>query len=170
MIYLILLYATTFYLAHIICKRLERTPLNDYLVEGTYSRSDGTTVYAWNVTTLLRASENIEVVDWEIPKDFLDDWYWEEEGIHDHLTRCLDADLQYPIIVDDRGFVLDGCHRTIKALSLGRSTMKAKILHCLPEPDETWEIEEKFNEESDKYPIRHRDMVAIVKRMLTEKD
>lgn len=43
-----------------------------------------------------------------------------------HMRHVLDADLNEPIIFGDRGSVLDGRHRIVKALLEGRTTILAK--------------------------------------------
>lgn len=45
------------------------------------------------------------------------------------------ADLNYPIIIDPEGRVMDGMHRVCKALNLGFESMMAYQLAELPEPD-----------------------------------
>lgn len=56
-----------------------------------------------------------------------DDWY-----------RVINADLSYPIIVNDTYGILDGCHRTVKAMMLGMETIRAVRLNDLPEPNKVW--------------------------------
>lgn len=41
-----------------------------------------------------------------------------------HIKKVLDADLSYPIILDDEGYVMDGRHRIAKALLEGIETIK----------------------------------------------
>lgn len=41
----------------------------------------------------------------------------------DHIKRVLAADLKYPIILDDEGYVMDGRHRIAKALLHGKTTI-----------------------------------------------
>lgn len=40
-----------------------------------------------------------------------------------HMQAVIDADLSYPIILDDEGFVMDGRHRIAKALLEGKETI-----------------------------------------------
>ena len=47
----------------------------------------------------------------------------------------MDADLQHPIVLDPNGGVMDGMHRVGRALAEGRSTVLAKRLPVMPEPD-----------------------------------
>ena len=41
----------------------------------------------------------------------------------DHIKRVLEADLKYPIILDEEGYVMDGRHRITKALLHGKETI-----------------------------------------------
>lgn len=50
-----------------------------------------------------------------------------------HQKRIEAADLSYPIILDDRGYICDGWHRIAKAILLGHTTIKAKRLNVMPE-------------------------------------
>ncbi len=50
-----------------------------------------------------------------------------------HAKRVEAANLDYPIILDDMGYICDGWHRVTKAILLGHSTIKAKRLVVMPE-------------------------------------
>lgn len=43
----------------------------------------------------------------------------------DNVKRVVDADLNYPIILDEEGYIMDGRHRVAKCLMLGKKTIKA---------------------------------------------
>lgn len=58
-----------------------------------------------------------------------------------HARRIQDADLQYPIILNDDGSLMDGGHRLCKALLEGRDTIQAVQFSTMPEPDEVMEVE-----------------------------
>lgn len=115
--------------------------------------------YAWDVQKLWLEFESLEPVDWKIPESFKEDWSWGQTHPSDHIERCLNADLSYPILVweDD---IIDGSHRTIKALAQGQKTIRARVITELPPPDE----------ETDPDPIEsnkgiywtHRDMVRLI--------
>lgn len=72
------------------------------------------------------AGINLECVAWSMPtaKDFI---Y--------HMKRSLDADLKYPIIIDDYGYICDGHHRVAKAIASGHTTIKAIRIQEMPLPD-----------------------------------
>ena len=52
-----------------------------------------------------------------------------------HIQAVLDADLSYPIILDDDGYVMDGSHRIAKALLEGRETISFVRFEETPYPD-----------------------------------
>lgn len=52
-----------------------------------------------------------------------------------HVKRINKTDLNYPVIIDDRGYIADGWHRVIKALSLGMRSIKAIRIQEMPRPD-----------------------------------
>jgi hypothetical protein len=114
---------------------------------------------AWDVEKLWVKFETLEPVEWEIPESFKDDWNWGQSHPSDHIERCLNANLDYPILVweDD---IIDGCHRTIKALAQGQKTIKARVIIDLPPPDE--KTEPKSDESNTDITWTNRDMVLLV--------
>jgi hypothetical protein len=52
-----------------------------------------------------------------------------------HVQAVLDADLSYPIILDDEGYVMDGRHRIAKVLLEGRETISFVRFEETPVPD-----------------------------------
>lgn len=50
------------------------------------------------------------------------------------VNRVNEADLSYPIILDEDGVIMDGRHRVIKALLVGRETIKAVRFEENPPP------------------------------------
>lgn len=51
-----------------------------------------------------------------------------------HVRAVLDADLSYPIILDEDGEVMDGRHRIMKAILDGTGTIKAVRFEENPTP------------------------------------
>ena len=100
---------------------------------------------AWDVDRLLTMVEDEPVV--EIPLTAiaeLDSEYWFDHGyaptvrnVVEHCRLLQEVDLQYPIVVDPAGRVMDGMHRVARALLEGRTSIAAKRLRRLPEPDFT---------------------------------
>lgn len=52
-----------------------------------------------------------------------------------HAKRMNEADLNYPIILDNKGFICDGWHRVSKAILEGRTTIKAIRLKIMPDAE-----------------------------------
>ena len=118
--------------------------------------------YSWNVETLWEKSNHLPTIDWEIPSNFKDQWNWGEDHLSEHIERCLNADLSFPILIWD-GKVVDGCHRIVKTLALGHSVIKAKEFKNIPPPDED---QEKEMNETLKKRFTYNDMVLIIKEIL----
>lgn len=57
------------------------------------------------------------------------------KSIAEHCLLINDADLSYPIILDQNGRVMDGMHRVCKALMKGLSQISAMQFSEDPEPD-----------------------------------
>jgi len=115
--------------------------------------------YAWDIEKLWVRVESLDSVDWEIPTSFQEDWNWGQSHPSEHIERCLEADLSYPILIWE-GEIIDGTHRTIKALAQSKKTIKAKIITSLPYPDEQTELDGM--ESSKGISWTHGDMVKII--------
>ena len=116
----------------------------------------------WDVKRLWELTKDLPTIDWEIPSGFTDQWSWGEDSPSDHVQRCIDSDLAYPILVWD-GKIIDGCHRTIKALALGHKTVSAKIIDVMPEPDEEQKEGPDFGEPLERVePYTFKDVVALL--------
>ena len=105
------------------------------LIENDYFR-DGCT---WSAVKLIEAAKQCEVFDLPLAGISLDVRMWGgTETIHGflyHAHRIENADLTYPIILDDRGTIADGWHRVCKAILQGHETIKAVRLNKMPSPD-----------------------------------
>ena len=91
---------------------------------------------------------------WELSKDFepfyiplgeiveldRDCWFGSTEPtlreVARHADRIAKADLDYPIILNDDGSLMDGGHRVCKALINGQTSILAVKFAEMPEPDE----------------------------------
>jgi len=67
-------------------------------------------------------------------------WYSVEaqpscRDIAEHARLIEEAELKWPIILSSDHRVMDGMHRVLKALNLGRQTIRAVIFDVDPEPD-----------------------------------
>lgn len=98
---------------------------------------------AWDVDRLvaLAATRPVEQVPLDSIPD-VDRTYWYDHGyeptvrsVVEHFRLMMQADLSYPIVIDPEGGVMDGMHRVARALAESRSTIAARRLPAMPEPD-----------------------------------
>lgn len=57
-----------------------------------------------------------------------------------HFARFEQAKLDFPIILNEDGSLMDGGHRIYKALLQGQETIQAVKFETMPQPDEIVEI------------------------------
>lgn len=89
----------------------------------------------WDLYKIWKLSEGLEVKEIEVnqlwderySKVFC--WLDEDEELTNlfflhHLKRVVSADLDYPIILSEERYILDGVHRLMKAKHLGIKTIK----------------------------------------------
>ena len=119
--------------------------------------------YAWDIEKLWLEVESLEPIEWEIPNSFKEDWYWGQSHPSEHIERCLEAELSYPILIWDGG-IIDGTHRTVKALAQSKKTIKAKIITKLPPPDEETKLEPIESNKGISWT--HGDMVKITMSLM----
>jgi hypothetical protein len=90
----------------------------------------------WSVARLHELAQGLPVM--EIPMDHLNIAYrYENLTLRDmvmHMQATRDADLSYPIILDEEGDIMDGRHRVMKALLTGAETIKAVRFDENPSP------------------------------------
>lgn len=90
----------------------------------------------WSVARLLTLSKDLRVM--EIPLEHLNVYYTYKNltlrEMVTHMKAVDDADLSYPIILDEDGELMDGRHRIMKALLAGRETIKAVRFELNPTP------------------------------------
>lgn len=121
------------------------------------------TRFTWDVENLWVEFESLQDVEWEIPETFKEEWSWGGDHPAEHIERCLDADLSYPILIWDDA-IIDGCHRVVKALAKGQKTIKAKIIINIPPPDKETQV--LSNESNEGVNWTFRDMVSIIQATL----
>lgn len=99
---------------------------------------------AWDVRHLISKTSGIVPIDVPLSNiRELDETFWfSGEGetptcrrIAEHAKMIDETSLDYPIILDPDGRVMDGMHRVCKALNLGLNSIPAYQLTELPEPD-----------------------------------
>jgi hypothetical protein len=90
----------------------------------------------WAVGRLISLSKDFPVM--EIPLDHLNIYNtYDKITLREfvmHMQAALNSDLNYPIILDEDGEILDGRHRVIKALFKGFRTIKAVRFDENPTP------------------------------------
>lgn len=91
---------------------------------------------SWSVARLFELSRDLEVM--EIPLNHLGIYYtYEKLTLREmvmHMKAVNDADLNTPIILDEDGELMDGRHRLMKAMLLGKKTIKAVRFDENPSP------------------------------------
>ena len=134
------------------------------MVSEFHADVDGLT-YVWEVKSFFKLTEGKEVFEYKIPSSFLEGYSWGQDHPSTHIHRILNADLQYPIIVWD-GFIVDGCHRVCKALSMGLDSVHAIEIVNIPPPDRI--LEDNPFPPSEKWTFF--DVVEIMKSFYSYKD
>lgn len=106
--------------------------------ESQYKRGEK----VWLATTLLRAVKEQKLESFDFPLaaynmlnigfrvENADDFIWQ-------MKRTLNADYNYPIVLDDYGQVADGFHRICHAIYDGKTIIKAYRLKKMPPADYT---------------------------------
>ena len=90
----------------------------------------------YSVSELIHKSKGLPTL--EIPLDHLYIGYGLGEmdlrKLVSHMKMTIEADMDYPIILDPDGTIMDGRHRVARALLEGRETIKAVRLVDMPPP------------------------------------
>ena len=106
-----------------------------------HTYSDGKAV--WTVEELWLAADGlpVELMRVELFVEQLEGTCWTHTGteaspnwVLEHTRRILDADMDFPIIIDKGGIVLDGIHRLCKAVLEGREFVSVQRLVQMPSP------------------------------------
>lgn len=116
----------------------EAPTINDFgkldLTQNYYSRGDS----KWDVPTLIEACKEQELEVFDLPLaginlyDSFDPKVTDAKSLIWQTTRIQNADLKYPIILDDYGFICDGWHRVCKAIMENKRYIKAYRLKYMP--------------------------------------
>jgi len=91
----------------------------------------------WCIARLVKLSESFVVIDADPRVIGLHGLCPNITTLRDfvsNMQRVIDADLSYPIILDNDGYVMDGRHRLAKALLEGKKTIKAVRFDEMPSP------------------------------------
>ena len=93
----------------------------------------------WLIPNLIEQAKCLPVMEIPLCAIFTGSEVWEPiqspQQLARHMKQVMDADMSYPIIMDDEGFIMDGWHRVAKALLEGRETIKAVRFENTPAPD-----------------------------------
>ena len=92
----------------------------------------------WFVSRLIEKAKDLPVQEMPITGLNIYNLHPEINSMRDfvgHIQKVLDADLQYPIILDEDGYVMDGRHRIAKALLEGKETINFVRFEETPGPD-----------------------------------
>lgn len=107
------------------------------LAENTYKSGNDT----WAASNLVQWCKEKKYPVFDLPLAGIDLSYipWSNlnsvKNIASHFKRVQSANLEYPVILDDYGYIADGWHRIVKALVEGKRTIKAIRIQDMPEPD-----------------------------------
>lgn len=97
--------------------------------------------HKWRCTRLFQLAASMPVM--EIPLDHLNVYNtYDKLTLREmvmHMKAVQDADLSYPIILDEDGEIMDGRHRIMKAILTGAKTIKAVRFDENPSPCEVSE-------------------------------
>jgi hypothetical protein len=97
----------------------------------------------WDVARLWRLAQALPV--FELPlkalEHYLDRDCWfggktvTTKMVAEHYKKIEQADLSYPIILNEAGGLMDGTHRLVKAWILGHESIRAVKFEKTPQPD-----------------------------------
>ncbi len=109
-----------------------------------YFRQSAQGLSAWDVRRLVRLSRDLPVEQVQLTDIAeLDETHWyKHEGdsptcrsLLQHMQMIDEVDLDYPIILDENGRVMDGMHRVCRALREDIDRIPAVRFTVTPEPD-----------------------------------
>jgi hypothetical protein len=90
----------------------------------------------WSVARLHQLAKDLEVM--LVPLDHLNVFYiYDKLTLREmvmHFNTVNNADLSYPIILDEDGDIMDGRHRVMKAIMVGEKNIKAVRFQENPQP------------------------------------
>lgn len=93
--------------------------------ENTYEDGDR----VWVVTNLIAKAKDLVPFDLPLVAIYTGVNVWtpvgSAYGMAHHMRRALNVDTDYPVILCQEGFIMDGWHRVLRALIDGKATIKA---------------------------------------------
>ena len=92
--------------------------------------------YSWSVARLFELSKDLEMMDVPLKHINMYQIYTKMtlRELAGHMIAVNKSDLDYPIIFDEDGELMDGRHRLIKAIITGEDTIKAVRFDANPTP------------------------------------
>jgi len=115
-------------------KQHEILGIKDYdVIENSYTVND----FTYSVLDLIELSKKYEPFDLPLKGIDIAVKPWGDIDIKRfayHMLRVEKADLNFPIILDECGYICDGWHRLIKAIIKGDEFIKAIRLPIMPQP------------------------------------
>ena len=94
--------------------------------------------HKWHVPRLFELAKKLPVM--EVPIKHMNIYHKYNNltlrELAGHIVAVEEADLEYPIILDEDGEIMDGRHRLIKTIIKGKKTIKAVRFETNPEPCE----------------------------------
>ena len=96
-----------------------------FVADNTYREGDK----VWIVTNLIACAKDLVPFDLPLAAIYSGSEVWTPAGsaygIAHHVRRALDVNTEYPIILCQQGFIMDGWHSVLRALIDGKTTIKA---------------------------------------------
>jgi hypothetical protein len=92
--------------------------------------------HQWSVARLFELSKGLEVFTMPVAGLYMAQKY-PDLSVRDmvmHMNAVNNANLDYPIILDEDGEIMDGMHRVMKAMLTGQETIKAVRFETNPSP------------------------------------
>jgi len=87
--------------------------------------------HEWDVRVLWKAAQDLPTKEYLIEYINLSTL---SNDFEDNLNRVKLCDLTYPILLDPNSYVVDGMHRLIKSILMGKETVLVKQFYCMPKP------------------------------------
>lgn len=106
-----------------------------FVADNTYTEGNK----VWIVTNLIERAKELEPFDLPLAAIYSGSEVWtpvgSAYGIAHHVRRAMDVKTEYPIIMCQQGFIMDGWHRVLRALIDGKTAIKAVRFATTPQHD-----------------------------------
>ena len=93
----------------------------------------------WSVASLIERAKDLEPFDLPLCAVYIAANIFNPitsaKGLAEHVMRMNSVNMEHPVILDGEGFIMDGWHRVARALSEGRTTIKAVRFDETPPPN-----------------------------------